>query len=151
MAGFTFKKPESQRIIVSGWSDGRHIQFVGVFCTYTEDELKAIYGEIELAQADLTSETANSSYFRIADRLMIGWVNDPEGDPNYWVTEDDETTPLDSTEQLKQQMLGQGSVAYCVCEAFYRARQSSDAQLGNSKPSPAHGFSEMAKAGKRKT
>ena len=151
MAGFTFKKPDTQRITVSGWSDGRRIQFRGVFNTYTDQELKNIYAEIEEVREGQDAATANGPYFEIANRLMVGWVNDPEDDASFWVCEDDEVTPLDSTQNWKQAMLEQGSVAYCVCEAFYKARQSSEAQVGNSKPSPSRGFRDMAKEAKTKT
>ena len=147
MAGFTFKKPDTQEIVVSGWSDGRSIKFVGLFRTYTNEELKSIYKEIEEAQENATEvESVNPVHYEIASRLMIGWVNRPEDDVSLWVCEDDETTPLASTPELTQMMLQQGSVAYCVCEAFYRARQTSEAQVGNSKPSPSRGFAAMAKA-----
>jgi len=137
MAGFTFKKPDTQRITVSGWSDGRRIQFRGVFNTYTDQELKNIYAEIEKVREGQDAATANGPYFEIANRLMVGWVNDPEDDASFWVCEDDEITPLDST--------------HCVCEAFYKARQSSEAQVGNSRPSPSRGFRDMAKEAKTKT
>jgi hypothetical protein len=151
MAGFTFKKPPTQEIKVSGYSDGILRQFVGVFNTYTEKELKAIYKEITEVQEGKDATNANSHYFEIANRLMIGWVNRPTDDVSWWVCEDDEITPMETTPELKQAMLEQGSVAYCVCEAFYKARQSSEAQVGNSKPSPSRGFRDMAKEANTKT
>ena len=151
MAGFTFDKPETQRITVTGWSDGRRIQFRGVFNTYTEQELKGIYAEIEKVRESQDATTANSPYFDIANRIMIGWVNDPEEDPSFWVCETEDSPPIDSTQELKERMLGQGSVAFCVVKAFYEARQSSEAQMGNLKLSPSRGFRDMAREANTKT
>jgi hypothetical protein len=146
MAGFTFDKPATQEIVVTGNSDGRDIQFVGVFHTYTEEDLKGIYKELEEALDGANFTQNHSALYELADRLMIGWVNRQTDDASWWVTESDGVTPLECTPELKAQMLGQGCVAACIAAAFYQARQTPQARLGNSPTSPSRGFASAVRA-----
>lgn len=132
---FTRERPTTQQILVTGQSDQRPIEFVGVFRTFDKEklaELKAKIADIQgLADGDLV-------YDEIADEIFVGWANVP-GRESIWVTDED-SKPLECTTDLRAELLTWPSVTYCLVSAFYRAMFSETLSLGNLPRSPGNGF-----------
>jgi len=162
--GFDFTKPEDQKIIVEGNSNGQTVKFVGRFITLdSDDEREKIEARIEqvLNEQDENGEKiATKPAFRqvtkdVASDIFLGWVNDPDGDQDLWVTEDGQ--PIDCDEERRMKMIKAPKLALAIITAF--AAEEFDLQgsvakvrLGNSERSRGNGFrSRAAKAAPRQT
>lgn len=128
-----------------GKKAGVGFEFWGVFRVLTAVEMQQIKDKVGDPEDNETLST-EGGYIPLADKVFIGWVN-KESEPERWVSTtgaDGMTEPLECTEELREQMLGQPGVAFAIFSSCYKARFDSSAILGNSQPSP--GASAKAKA-----
>lgn len=144
---FTTERPKTQQIIVKGQSDQQPVEFVGVYNTFSKEELadlKARIASIEgLADVDET-------YDEIADLIFVGWTN-PPGRQDLWVTDPDNNEPLECTEERKRQLMEWPSVNFAIVMSFYKAMFSETLSLGNLQASPGNGFRKRVGAASKPT
>ena len=165
--GFDFTRPEYQEIIVEGNSNSQIVKFVGRFIALdSDDERGAIESRIEqvLNERDENGESiASKAAFRrvtrdVAADIFLGWENNPDGDPDLWVTEEGEA--IDCNKERRMKMINTPGLAIAIITAFAdeefnikgSVAKSNEARLGNFERSRGNGFrSKIAQATPRKT
>jgi len=158
--GFDFTKPQHQEIIVEGNSNSRKIKFVGKFIALeSEDDREEMETRIDQAlheQGEDGEKMGTKTAFRaarksVASDIFLGWVNDPEGDPDLWVTENGK--PIDCNEERRTKMINTPGLAIAIVYAFAATEFDiegrlikNEVRLGNSERSRGNGFRSRAAA-----